>query len=196
MLEWFQEAFMGLGGIIFLLVFAGLVVAIIAGYNKLVGLRQRSEEAWSDIDVQLKRRTDLVPNVVETVKGYAAHERGTLDQVVRARGAAVSAQTPEARAQAENQLTGALRQLFALAESYPDLKANQNFRDLQASLSEIEETIQNSRRYYNAVVRDFNTTIDSFPSNQIALFFRFAKRAYFELERPEDRQVPRVSFGS
>jgi len=196
MLEWFQEAFMGLGGIIFLLVFAGLVVAIIAGYNKLVGLRQRSEEAWSDIDVQLKRRTDLVPNVVETVKGYAAHERGTLDQVVRARGAAVSAQTPEARAQAENQLTGALRQLFALAESYPDLKANQNFRDLQASLGEIEETIQNSRRYYNAVVRDFNTTIDSFPSNQIALFFRFAKRAYFELDRPEDRQVPRVSFGS
>jgi len=196
MLEWIQEAFMGLGGIIFLLVFAGLVVAIIAGYNKLVGLRQRSEEAWSDIDVQLKRRTDLVPNVVETVKGYAAHEQGTLDQVIRARGAAVAAQTPEARAQAENQLTGALRQLFALAESYPDLKANQNFRDLQASLTEIEETIQNSRRYYNAVVRDFNTTIDSFPSNQIALFFRFAKRAYFELERPEDRQVPRVSFGS
>jgi len=196
MLEWIQEAFMGLGGIIFLLVFAGLVVAIIAGYNKLVGLRQRSEEAWSDIDVQLKRRTDLVPNVVETVKGYAAHERGTLDQVVRARSAAVSAQTPEARAQAENQLTGALRQLFALAESYPDLKANQNFRDLQASLTEIEETIQNSRRYYNAVVRDFNTTIDSFPSNQIALFFRFAKRGYFELDRPEDRQVPRVSFGS
>src|SRR2546427_9400498 len=113
---------MGLGGIIFLLIFAGLVVVVIAGYNKLVGLRQRSEEAWSDIDVQLKRRTDLVPNVVETVKGYAAHERGTLDQVVRARGAAVSAQTPEARAQAENQLTGALRQLFALAESYPDLR--------------------------------------------------------------------------
>ena len=97
-------------------------------YNKLVGLRQRSEEAWSDIDVQLKRRTDLVPNLVETVKGYAAHERGTLDQVIRARGAAVTAQTPEARAQAENQLTGALRQLFALAESYPDLKANQSFR--------------------------------------------------------------------
>ncbi|PYN81743.1 MAG: hypothetical protein DMD97_01835 [Candidatus Rokuibacteriota bacterium] len=187
---------MGLGGIIFLLVFAGLVVVVIAGYNKLVGLRQRSEEAWSDIDVQLKRRTDLVPNVVETVKGYAAHERTTLDQVIRARGAAVAAQTPEARSQAENQLTGALRQLFALAESYPDLKANQNFRDLQSSLGEIEETIQNSRRYYNAVVRDFNTTIDSFPSNQIAMFFRFAKRGYFELDRPEDRQVPRVSFGS
>jgi LemA protein len=186
---------MTFGGTIFLLVLAALIVSIIMVYNKLVGLRQRSEEAWSDIDVQLKRRTDLVPNVVETVKGYAAHERGTLDQVVRARGAAVSAQTPEARAQAENQLTGALRQLFALAESYPDLKANENFRDLQNSLGEIEEAIQSSRRYYNAVVRDFNTTIDSFPSNQVAAFFRFVKREYFELERPEDRQVPRVSFG-
>jgi len=187
---------MTFGGTIFLLVLAGLVVAIIVLYNKLVGLRQRSEEAWSDIDVQLKRRTDLVPNVVETVKGYAGHERTTLDQVVRARGAAVSAQTPEQRAQAENQLSGALRQLFALAESYPDLKANENFRDLQSSLGQIEETIQSSRRYYNAVVRDLNTTIDSFPSNQIALFFRFVKREYFELDRPEDRQVPRVSFGS
>jgi LemA protein len=191
-----EEDFMTFGGVVFLLVFAGLVVAIIVTYNKLVGLRQRSEEAWSDIDVQLKRRTDLVPNLIETVRGYAAHERGTLDQVVRARGAAVMAQTPEARAQAENQLTGALRQLFALAESYPDLKANESFRDLQGSLGEIEETIQSSRRYYNAVVRDFNTTIDSFPSNQIALFFRFVKRQYFELDRPEERQVPRVSFGS
>src|SRR5215510_3943336 len=172
---------MTFGGVVFLLVFAGLVLAIILTYNKLVGLRQRSEEAWSDIDVQLKRRTDLVPNLVETVRGYAAHERNTLDQVVRARGAAVTAQTPEA---------------LALAESYPDLKANQSFRDLQSSLAELEETIQSSRRYYNAVVRDFNTTIDSFPSNQIALFFRFAKRQYFELERPEDRQVPRVALGS
>src|SRR5262245_49030902 len=149
---------MTFGGVVFLLVFAGLVLAIILTYNKLIGLRQRSEEAWSDIDVQLKRRTDLVPNLVETVRGYAAHERNTLDQVVRARGAAVTAQTPEARAQAENQLTGALRQLFALAESYPDLKANESFRDLQSSLSQLEETIQSSRRYYNAVVRAFNTT--------------------------------------
>jgi LemA protein len=191
-----EEDFMTFGGVVFLFVFAGLVVAIIVTYNKLVGLRQRSEEAWSDIDVQLKRRTDLVPNLIETVRGYAAHERTTLDQVVRARGAAVSAQTQETRAQAENQLTGALRQLFALAESYPDLKANESFRDLQGSLGEIEETIQSSRRYYNAVVRDLNTTIDSFPSNQIALFFRFAKRQYFELDRPEERQVPRVAFGS
>src|SRR3989449_10678087 len=137
---------MTFGGTIFLLVLVGLVVAIVITYNKLVGLRQRSAEAWSDIDVQLKRRTDLVPNLGETVKGYAAHERTTLDQVVHARGAAVSAQTPEARAQAENQLTGALRQLFALAESYPDLKANQSFLELQASLGEIEETRSEERR--------------------------------------------------
>jgi LemA protein len=191
-----EEDFMTFGGVVFLLVLIGLIVAIIVTYNKLVGLRQRSEEAWSDIDVQLKRRTDLVPNLIETVKGYAAHERTTLDQVVRARGAAVTAQTQEARAQAENQLTSALRQLFALAESYPELKANQSFSELQGSLGQIEETIQSSRRYYNAVVRDFNTTIDSFPSNQIALFFRFARRQYFELDRPEERQVPRVAFGS
>jgi LemA protein len=191
-----EEDFMTFGGVVFLLILIGFIIAIILMYNKLVGLRQRSEEAWSDIDVQLKRRTDLVPNLIETVKGYAAHERTTLDQVVRARGAAVTAQTQDARAQAENQLTGALRQLFALAESYPELKANQSFSELQGSLGQIEETIQSSRRYYNAVVRDFNTTIDSFPSNQIALFFRFAKRQYFELDRPEDRQVPRVAFGS
>ena len=187
---------MTFGGVVFLLVLLGFIVAIVLTYNKLVGLRQRSEEAWSDIDVQLKRRTDLVPNLVETVRGYAAHERNTLDQVVRARGAAVTAQTPEARAQAENQLTGALRQLFALAESYPDLKANQSYQNLQKSLGELEETIQSSRRYYNAVVRDLNTSIDSFPSNQIASFFHFAKRQYFELDRPEERQVPQVSFGS
>jgi LemA protein len=187
---------MTLGGMLFLLVVAGLIFAIVAGYNKLVGLRQRSEEAWSDIDVQLKRRTDLVPNLVETVKGYAAHEKTTLDAVVRARGAAVAAQTPETRAQAENALTGALRQLFALAEAYPNLKANENFTQLQGSLGEIEEAIQNSRRYYNAVVRDFNTTIDSVPTNVLASFFRFAKRAYFELDRQQDRQTPRVAFGS
>jgi len=175
---------------------AAIVVYLIVVFNRLVRQRNVVREGWSGIDVQLKRRTDLVPNLVETVRGYAAHERNTLDQVVRARGAAVSAPTPEARAQAENQLTGALRQLFALAESYPELKANQNFSELQASLGQLEETIQSSRRYYNAVVRDFNTTIDSFPSNQIALFFRFAKREYFELDRPEERQVPRVALGS
>jgi len=186
---------MTLGGVIFLAVAAAVVLYAVTTYNRLIGLRQRSGEAWSDIDVQLKRRTDLVPNLVETVKGYAAHEKTTLDQVVRARGAAMSAMTPEARAQAENQLTAALRQLFALAESYPDLKANESFQSLQSSLAEIEEAVQNSRRYYNAVVRDLNTAIESVPSNLIASLGRFAKREYFELDRPEDRQVPRVSFG-
>jgi LemA protein len=187
---------MTIGGWIFLLVVAVVIAGLVAGYNRLVGLRQRSEEAWSDIDVQLKRRTDLVPNLVETVKGYAAHEKGTLDAVVRARGAAVAAQTPEARAQAENALTGALRQLFALAEAYPDLKANQGFLQLQGSLGEIEDSIQNARRYYNAVVRDLNTSIDTVPTNFIASFFRFAKRQYFELDNQQDRQAPRVAFGS
>src|SRR3989442_14350465 len=134
---------MTFGGVVFLLVLGGLIVAIVLTYNKLIGLRQRSEEAWSDIDVQLKRRTDLVPNLIETVKGYAAHEQTTLDQVVRARGAAVAAQTQEARPQARNHLTGALRQLFALAESYPELKANQSFSELQGSLGQIAGTIQN-----------------------------------------------------
>ena len=186
---------MTLGGVIFFVVAALVVAFAVTTYNRLVGLRQRSKEAWSDIDVQLKRRTDLVPNLVETVKGYAAHERTTLDEVVRARGAAIAA-APEARAQAENQLTSALRQLFALSEAYPDLKANQNFQSLQASLGEIEDAVQNSRRYYNAVVRDLNTAIESFPSNMIASLGRFVRRQYFELDRPEDRQVPRVSFGS
>ncbi|MGH7309584.1 MAG: LemA family protein [Candidatus Rokuibacteriota bacterium] len=187
---------MTLGGWAFLAAVMLLVWFAVVMYNRLIGLRQRSEAAWSDIDVQLKRRTDLVPNLVETVKGYAAHERTTLDQVTRARGAAVGAATPEARAQAENQLSGALRQLFALAEGYPELKANRNFQSLQHSLGEIEGAVQDSRRYYNAVARDLNTAIESFPSNFVATFFRFARRAYFELDRPEDRQVPRVSFGS
>jgi len=184
-----------MGLVIFLVVLSALAAVAVVAYNRLVGLTQRSAEAWSDVDVQLKRRTDLVPNLIETVKGYAAHERGTLDAVVRARGIAASAETPEARARAEGQLTDALRQLFALAESYPDLKANESFQSLQRALSQIEDDIQSSRRYYNAVVRDLNTAVDSFPSNVIASFFRFVKRAYFELDRPEDRQVPRVTFG-
>jgi LemA protein len=187
---------MALGGWIFLAVVAIVVVFAILTYNRLVGLRQRSAEAWSDIDVQLKRRTDLVPNLVETVKGYAAHERSTLDQVIRARGAAVSAGTPEARAQAENQLTAALRQLFAMVEAYPELKANENFQALQQTIATVEAAVQDSRRYYNAVVRDLNTAVESFPSNLVAGFFRFPNRTYFEVERAEDRQVPRVSFGA
>jgi LemA protein len=182
--------------VIFLIV-VGLILAFaIVAYNRLVSLSQRSDEAWSDVDVQLKKRSDLVPNVVETVKGYAAHERNTFDAVVRARGAAVAATNPEARAQAEGQLSQALRQLFAVAEAYPELKASANFQSLQGTLTDIENNIQEARRYYNAVVRDLNTMVDTFPSNLIASFFRFVKRTYFEPDRPEDRQVPRVSFGS
>jgi LemA protein len=172
-----------------------IVVFVIVSYNRLVSLTQRSQSAWSDVDVQLKRRTDLVPNLVESVKGYASHERGTLDAVVKARGAAVAAQSPESRVQAEVQLSQALRGLFALAESYPDLKATANFQALQASLGEIEEAIQNARRYFNAVVRDLNTMIQEFPSNLVASFFQFRPHAYFELDRPDERQVPKVSFG-
>lgn len=172
-----------------------IVVFVIVSYNRLVSLTQRSLSAWSDVDVQLKRRTDLVPNLVESVKGYASHERGTLDAVVKARGAAVAAQSPESRVQAEAQLSQALRGLFALAESYPDLKATANFQALQASLAEIEEAIQNARPYFDAVVRDLNTMIQEFPSNLVAGFFQFRPHAYFELDRPDERQVPKASFG-
>jgi len=173
-----------------------LALVFVLLFNRLVRLRNETEAGWANIDVQLKRRNDLIPNLVETVKGYAAHERGTLDAVVRARGAAVAAQTPESRAQAEGQLTQALRGLFALAESYPDLKASANFQALQASLGEIEDAVQSARRYFNAVVRDLNTAIEIFPSNLVAGFFQFRERAYFELDRPEERQVPKVSFGA
>jgi LemA protein len=179
---------------IFLAAVGAIVVFIIVSYNRLVSLTQRSQSAWSDVDVQLKRRTDLVPNLVESVKGYAAHERDTLDAVVKARSAAVAAQTPDSRAQAEGQLSQALRGLFALAESYPDLKATANFQSLQASLGEIEEAVQNARRYFNAVIRDLNTAIQEFPSNMVAGFFQLAV-PYFELDRPDERQVPKVSFG-
>jgi LemA protein len=181
---------------IFLAAIGAIVVFVIVSYNRLVSLTQRSQSSWSDVDVQLKRRTDLVPNLVESVKGYATHERGTLEAVVRARGAAVAAQTPESRSQSEAQLTQALRGLFALAESYPDLKASANFQSLQGSLGEIEESIQSARRYFNAVVRDLNTAIQEFPSNLVAGFFQFRPHAYFELDRPDERQVPKVSFGS
>lgn len=186
---------MTVGGWIFLLVLAALVGFAIVAYNRLVGLRQRAESAWSDIDVQLKRRTELIPNLVEVVKGYAAHERTTLDEVIRARGAAVAAASPDSRAQAEGQLTEALRRLFMLVEAYPDLKANASFQSLQHQLGEIEAAVQDARRYYNAVTRDLNTTIERFPSNLIASFFRFAQRAYFQLDRPDERRVPQVSFG-
>jgi LemA protein len=172
-----------------------LFVFVIGMYNGLVRLKVQCDNAWSDIDVQLKRRYDLIPNLVETVKGYAAHEKGTLEGVVAARNSAMSAQGPEAKAQAEGMLTSALRQVFALAEAYPQLKAVESFTQLQQSLSQIEDSIQNARRYYNAVVRDLNTKIVQFPSNIIAGMFNIKPREFFEINAPAEREAPKVSFG-
>jgi len=158
---------------------------IIAVYNRFVRLVMRSKEAWADIDVQLKRRYDLIPNLVEAVKGYVKHEAGTLEKVTAARAAAMDAGGVEAKGKAENILTGALKSLFAVAESYPDLKANTNFLELQRELSDTENKIQASRRFYNTNVRDLNTAIDSFPGNVIANAFRFEPREFFELGEGE-----------
>lgn len=180
--------------LILLIIIAILIFVFVGIYNGLVKLRNTSEQAWSDVDVQLKRRYDLVPNLVETVKGYASHEKETFEKVVQARNQAMQATSPEDKSQAENFLQSTLKSLFALAEAYPELKANQNFIELQAELSKIEEQIQLSRRYYNAVVRDLNTKIESVPSNIVANMFNFRKREYFELESTEEREAPQVSF--
>lgn len=176
-------------------VVAVLVLGIIVTYNGLVRLRVQCDNAWADIDVQLKRRHDLVPNVVETVKGYAGHERETLDAVVAARSRAMGAQSPGTKAEAEGMLTQALKSLFALAEAYPQLRAVESFNQLQTTLTQIEEAIQSARRYYNAVVRDLNTKIAQFPSNLIANLFAFKSREFFELATAAERDVPQVRFG-
>jgi len=176
------------------LIVVGLVLLAVILYNGLAQLRVRADSAWSDINVQLKRRHDLIPNLVETVKGYAAHEKGTFENIAKYRSAAMSATTPAEKSQAEGQLTQALRGLLAVAENYPQLQASQQFTSLQGSLSEIEDAIQNSRRYYNAVVRDLNTKVVTFPSNIVAGMFGFQQRQFFELETPEDKQVPAVKF--
>jgi LemA protein len=180
---------------ILLVVLALVVMGVILIYNGLVKLREQVDASWSDIDVQLKRRHDLIPNLVSTVQGYASHERETLEAVIQARNQAMGAQGPEARAEAENQLTGTLRSLFALSESYPQLRANENFLDLQRNLQQLEDAIQRARRYYNAVVRDYNTKIRSVPSNLVANAFSFRPREFFEIDEGE-RAVPRVDFGS
>jgi LemA protein len=181
--------------IIVLAVLALLAFLLIGMYNRLVGLRLRAQNSWSDIDVQLKRRADMVPNLVATVKGYASHERETLDAVTRARAGVVAAQgaDPATRAQAEAGLTSALRGLSVVVEAYPELQASGGFRDLQAQLAETEDAIQNARRYYNAVVRDLNTAIMTFPSNLLAGPMGFHPREFFEAEAA-DRAVPTVSF--
>lgn len=177
-----------------LLVLIGLYVITL--YNQLVQKRQMVEEGWSGIDVQLKRRADLIPNLVETVKGYAEHERGALEEVteMRARAANVPSGDVAGRAQAEGMLSQALGRLFAVAEAYPDLKASANFQDLHASLDAIEDALQMARRYYNGAVRALNVMVESFPSNLIASQFKFEKREYFEIEDAADRAVPKVSF--
>lgn len=181
--------------IVLLAVVAVVAFAVIGIYNGLVRLNVRAANAWSDIDVQLKRRHDLIPNVVETVKGYASHERNTLEAVINARNKAVSVQSagPAERGQAEGALTSALRGLFALSESYPQLRAAENFGQLQGTLAQIEEAVQNARRYYNAVVRDLNTRVQQFPSNIVAGMFGFRNREFFEVPDAE-RETPKVKF--
>ena len=181
--------------LIAILVVVGLAVLFLAGmYNSLVQLRVRADSAWSDIDVQLKRRHDLIPNIVETVKGYAAHEKGTFENIAKFRSQAMQATTPGDKAVAENQLSGALKSLFAVAENYPELRASEQFTGLQSSLNSIEDNIQNARRYYNAVIRDYNTRVQSFPVNIIAGMFGFQTKQFFEVESPEDRQNVQVKF--
>jgi LemA protein len=182
-----------------LIVLAIIVIAIGYGiflYNDLVSKRQLKEEGWSGIDVQLKRRTDLIPNLLETVKGYMAHERETLEAVTNARANATAAANagPAERSQAEGILSGALGKLIAIAESYPDLKANTTFLEFQGALRGVEEEIQLARRYYNGAVRNLNTAVESFPGNLVAGPFRFEKAEYFELENDADRAVPTVKF--
>src|SRR6516162_8305658 len=182
-----------------LIVLAVIVVVIvwaISVYNGLISMRQRVNQAFADIDVQLKQRHDLVPNLVETVKGYAAHERGTLEEVVKARNAAVTAQGPTQQAAAENMLSGALRQLFALSEAYPDLKANANFQQLQAELSDLENKIAAARRFFNNAVQEYNSGIQRFPAALFASSLGFAPKDFFDLgdQRATVSEAPAVKF--
>ncbi len=184
--------------ILIVLVVIGLIVVFVVGlYNRLVTLRQRVREAWADIDVQLKRRWDLIPNLIETVKGYAAHERQTFEAVTQARSAAMSAAqtgSPEQRAQAENALGAALLNLRAVAEAYPQLQAVQEFKDLSENLTATEDKIAFARRFYNGNVRDYNTAIQTVPTNILAGMFGFTAEQYFELTDATQREVPKVSF--
>jgi len=180
-------------GLVVLVIVIGLWFTIM--YNGLIRLRNIVQESWKQIDVELHRRYDLIPNLVETVKGYAGHERGTFEAVTQARAAASTpGSTPAEQAQQENMLTGALRQLFAVAEAYPDLKANQNFLELQQQLTQTEDRIAAGRRFYNANVRAFNTKIQSVPSNIVANLFHFTEAEYFEVDDPEIRSAPKVQF--
>ena len=179
--------------IIVLVVLAVLALAVMLMYNRLVALRNRCENAWSQVDVQLRRRYDLIPNLVETVKGYAAHERATFDEVTKARTAAASANGVAQQAQAENALTGAIGRLFAVAEQYPQLRATENFQTLQTQLAETEQKIAVARQVYNDTVQTYDTALETVPTNVIAGIFRFQEREYFEIEDGA-RATPQVSF--
>ena len=171
-----------------------LALWIVGIYNSLVKIKNRAKEAWSDIDVQLKRRYNLIPNLVQTVKGYAVHERELFEKVTEARSRAMGAQSVEEKAKAENMLTNTLKSLFAVSENYPDLKASANFLELQRELRDTEDKIQAARRFYNGNVRDLNIKRESFPSSIVARIFSFKKMDLFELEEAEARETPKVNF--
>jgi len=182
---------------------AGFIIVLVAvfilgwavlAYNRLVRLKVRAQESWHDIDTQLQRRWDLIPNLVETVKGYAKHEEGVFEKVTLARAKAIDASSPQQQAIAEEGLKGALKSLFAVVENYPELKANQNFIELQQTMEQIEDAVQKSRMYYNAVVRDLNTSIAVFPQSIIANLFHFSPREFYTLPGEEQRAAPRVQF--
>jgi LemA protein len=183
-------------GWVILIALVVIVFILIGMYNSLVRLKVQVDNAWADIDVQLKRRYDLIPDLVETVKGYAGHEKGTLEAVINARNRAMSATSPGEKAAAENMLSGTLKSLFALSEAYPQLRAIESFTSLQNSLSQIEDTVQNARRYYNAVVRDLNTKIQQFPTNIFAGMLGFKPREFFEVTSTTEREAPKVSFST
>jgi LemA protein len=183
--------------VVLIVIVAALALFVIGSYNRLITLRQRVKEAWADIDVQLKRRHDLIPNLVETVKGYATHESTVFQNVTQARAAAVSAgasASPQERAQAENMLTQALRSVFAVAENYPQLQAVQEFKDLSENLTDTENKIAFARRFYNGNVRDYNTALQSFPTNIFAGTLGFGPEEYFELAEATEREAPQVKF--
>ncbi len=171
-----------------------IVLWAVVVYNGLIQLRVRADSAWSDINVQLKRRHDLIPNLVETVKGYAGHEQRVFQQVTEARARAMQASSPKDREAAEGALTGTLKSLFAVAENYPQLRANENFQSLQQSLTQVEETLQGARRYYNAVVRDYNTKLSVLPDQVVARLGGFQPKEFFQLDSPEEGAAPKVSF--
>jgi len=183
--------------LISLIIVAIIIITIIGIYNSLIRLKNRVKEAWSDIDIQLKRRYDLIPNLIETVKGYAKHEKETLEKVIKARNLAMNAQSSgdtKTKANAENILSGTLKSIFALSESYPDLKANQNFLELQRELSDTENKIQASRRFYNNNVKDFNTKIEIFPTNIFAGILNFKKKDFFEISNKKEKENIKVAF--